>query len=675
MSCHDGHCHDEHKHGHEHDHRHEHEHGQEHDHDHEHGHGHAHDHDHGHGHSHEHGHGEAGERKNTLIRMAVSGALLLAGLFLPMPEGMKIAVMILAYLAVGYPVVLEAVRSLLRLEPLDEMFLMTAASIGAFCLGDYAEGVAVMLLYQAGELFQDYAVDQSRDSIADLMDIRPDSANVEREGRIETILPEYVQVGEVIVVKPGEKVPLDGTVIEGTSALNTLALTGESAPRDVKSGDAALSGCVNLQGVLRIQVTHAFKDSTVSRILELVERAGENKSRADRFITRFARIYTPAVVGLAVLAALVPPLFFGGEWNEWITSALTFLVISCPCALVISVPLTFFSGIGGASRRGILVKGAGYLETLAKTETAVFDKTGTLTKGEFSIARVQAAQGSADDLIALAAAAEKFSTHPVAVSLREGCKRDIGQWTVEDVEEIPGHGIRARVNGQRLAVGNAALMVREGVNCPAVHDAGTVVHVEREGGYLGYIVIADTVKPGAAEAIRALKKLGVQKTVMLTGDSRAAAEAAARETGVDEMHAGLLPDEKVARVEALLKAKSEKGALVFVGDGINDAPVLARADIGVAMGALGSDAAIEAADVVLMDDDPRKLATAIRIARETRKIVRQNVVFSLAVKVLVMILGTMHMTPLWLAVFADVGVCFIAILNAMRAMRKAGKAE
>ena len=658
MSC--KHCHHDHEENHEHEHHHDHkechEQGCE----------------HGHDHGHEHG-GEEENRKTAFIRIGVSAALLLIGLLIPMAEWLKIVVFAASYLTVGYPVVIEAVKSILRLEPLDEMFLMTVASVGAFCLGDYAEGVAVMLLYQIGEFFQDYAVDQSRDSIAELMDIRPDSANVEREGRVETILPQYVKVGEIIVVRPGEKVPLDGTVIEGDSSLNTLALTGESVPRHVKPGDAALSGCVNLNGVLRIEVTHAYEDSTVSRILELVERAGENKSRADQFITRFARIYTPVVVGLAVLVALVPPLLFGGEWSQWITSALTFLVISCPCALVISVPLTFFSGIGGASRRGILVKGAGYLETLAKADVIVFDKTGTLTEGKFAIAEAEAVQGTKEDMIALAAAAERFSTHPIAESLRQGCERDISGWTVENVAEISGHGVRAKVNGQTVYVGNTQLMLREGVPCGCAPKEGTVVHVAAGGKYLGYIRISDVVKPGSAEAVQELKRLGMKKTVMLTGDSHAVAEAVARTVGVDEAHAGLLPDEKVLHVEKLLLEQKEDGALVFVGDGINDAPVLARADIGVAMGALGSDAAIEAADVVLMDDDPRKLAAAIRIARKTRGIVKQNVGFSLAVKLAVMVLGVLHLAPLWAAVFADVGVCFLAILNAMRAMKAAEK--
>ena len=653
MSKHCEHCHHEH----EHEHEHEHDHGHEHHHEHEHG----------------HEHGEEENRAWTLIRIGVSAALLLAGLLIPMPEGLKIALFVLSWLAVGYSVAWEAVKSILHGDALDEMFLMTVASVGAFVLGDYAEGVAVMLLYQVGEFFQDYAVDRSRDSIADLMDIRPDSANVERDGKIETLLPEFVEVGETIVVRPGEKVPLDGVVLEGKSSLNTLALTGESAPRSVGEGDQVLSGCVNIQGVLRVRVNHAYEDSTVARILELVEHAGENQSKADRFITRFARVYTPVVVALAVLAALVPALFFGGDWNEWITSALTFLVISCPCALVISVPLTFFSGIGGASRRGILVKGAGYLETLAHTDTAVFDKTGTLTKGAFTVTEIHAENGDREGMLALAAAAECFSTHPIAQSLLEACRVKPEQKDTQQAEEISGHGVRALVKGKRVAVGNEKLMALEGIRCASPESAGTVSHVAADGKYLGYIVIADEIKPGSQEAIDALRALGVKKTVMLTGDRERTAEAVGRALGMDEIYAGLLPDGKMDKVEDLLREKDEKGALVFVGDGINDAPVLARADIGVAMGALGSDAAIEAADVVLMDDDPRKLPTAIRIARLTLGIVRQNVVFSLAVKILVMILGVLHMAPLWAAVFADVGVCFIAILNAMRAMRVAQK--
>lgn len=609
---------------------------------------------------------EAKERKKMLLRIVASGVLLILGMAVPMAAWLQMAVLLAAWLVVGYSVALSAVKNILRGEVFDEMFLMTLASIGAFCLGEYAEGVAVMLLFQVGELFQDYAVDKSRASISDLMDIRPDSAQVEREGKLVKMLPQGVAVGDVIVVRPGEKIPLDGVVLEGESALNTVALTGESAPRQASPGDTVLSGCVNLQGALRVRVTRAYADSTVARILELVEHASAYKSKADRFITRFAKVYTPAVVLAAVLLALVPPLAFGGAWQEWIQTALSFLVISCPCALVISVPLTFFSGIGGASRRGILIKGANYLETLAQASVAVFDKTGTLTQGTFSVTAVHPQEMGEGRLLSMAAAAERLSTHPIAQSLRQAAAGS--DLETQDVEEIAGQGVRALVDGRRVAVGNEKLMEKVGAGWKPCHHAGTIAHVAVDGEYAGHIVISDVIKAGAEEAIASLKKQGVSKTVMLTGDTAAVAESVARQIGVDEVHAGLLPDGKVAQVERLLEERGEKGALVFVGDGINDAPVLARADVGVAMGALGSDAAIEAADVVLMDDDPRKLCLAIRIARNAHRIVRENIVFSLAVKALVMALGALHLVSLWAAVFADVGVCFLAILNAMRAM-------
>ena len=615
-----------------------------------------------------HEHGEGEENRTALIaRIAASAVLLALGLIAPLPEGAKIAVFLAAWLTVGYSVIWDAAINLLHGHALDERFLMTVASAGAFCLGDYAEGVAVMLLYQIGEFFQDYAVDQSRDSIAELMDIRPDTAEVERDGKTEAVHPEEVRVGEIIRVRPGEKIPLDGTVIEGESALNTLALTGESAPRDVCPGEAVISGCVNMQGVLRIEVTHAFGDSTVARILELVENASEHKSSADRFITRFARVYTPVVVGLAVLLALIPPLLFGEPWKAWVTSALTFLVVSCPCALVISVPLTCFCAIGGASKKGILIKGAGHLEAMAKTGVAVFDKTGTLTRGAFTVTDIHPENGDAEELLALAAAAEQYSTHPIAQALLSAYGR--APLPAEQAEEIAGCGVRALVGGRRVSAGNGRMMARAGVAEPKTRRVGTVVHVAADGEYQGYILIADAVKEGAKEALDALKALGVGKTVMLTGDGEEAARETAEKLGLDEMHAALLPDGKVEEMERLMALRREQETLVFVGDGINDAPVLARADVGVAMGALGSDAAIEAADVVLMDDDPRKLARAIRIARATLRIVRQNVFFSLAVKAVVMILGVLHLSPLWLAIFADVGVCFLAILNATRAMR------
>ncbi len=616
--------------------------------------------------------GHEGEEENRAVmmaRMILSAVLLILGLALPVPKEAKIAMFLASWLTAGYNVIWSALKNILRGRALDERFLMTVASAGAFCLGDFAEGVAVMLLYQIGEFFQDYAVDASRDSIAELMDIRPDSANVERNGKIEEVPPQQVKIGETILVRPGEKIPLDGTVIEGASSLNTLALTGEAAPRDVCPGSAVISGCVNMQSVLRLEVTHEYGDSTVARILEMVENAAENKSRADRFITRFARIYTPAVVGAAVLLALIPPLFFGGAWKEWLTSALTFLVVSCPCALVISVPLTFFCAIGGASKKGILIKGAGHLETIARAGVAVFDKTGTLTRGAFTVTDIQAEDGDGPALLALAAAAEQYSTHPIAQAILSA---HIGEaLPAERVEEIAGHGVRAVIGGRRVSAGNGRMMALEGAAVPQVHRGGTAVHVAADGKYLGYILISDTLKEGAKEAIDALKSLGVRKTVMLTGDSEEAAWEAAEQLGLDETHASLLPDGKVEEIERLMKAGSGQDALVFVGDGINDAPVLARSDVGVAMGALGSDAAIEAADVVLMDDDPRKLPKAIRMARAAMRIVRQNIALSLAVKALVLILSVLHMAPLWLAIFADVGVCFLAILNAMRAMRAA----
>ena len=644
----------------------------EHNHAHNHEHSHARHHDHGdeHHREHNHDHGdEAQSRRIMLARIIVSALLLIASLVVPMGDTVRLVILLAAMLIVGYQVIWEAVINLLHGRMLDEMFLMTLAAVGAFALGDYAEGVAVMLLFQIGEMFQDYAVDKSRDSIAELMDIRPEYANVEKDGQLVRLLPEGVEIGRVIVIRPGEKVPLDGEVLEGYSALNTVALTGESAPRDVKPGDTVISGCVNMQGTLRVRVTSLFADSTVSRILTLVEKSSDHKSKADRFITRFARVYTPIVVGLAVVVALIPPLFTG-EWAEWLHRALSFLVISCPCALVISVPLSFFSGIGGASRRGILMKGANYMEMLADCGTVVMDKTGTLTQGVFKVTHTEAVGMPPERLLALAAAAEGFSTHPIALSLREAAGE---QLCAETAEEIAGHGVIAQVEGRRVAVGNEKLMAREQAACSPVKRAGTVVHVAVDGTYAGYILITDTVKSGAKEAIARLKSLGVQKVVMLTGDSESVAREVAQEVGVDEVHASLLPDGKVAQVERLLDARQKGETLAFVGDGINDAPVLARADVGIAMGAMGADAAIEAADVVLMDDDLRKLADAIRISRATHRIVRENIVFSLAVKALIMVLAIVGMDSLWCAVFADVGVCFLAILNAMRAMHLARK--
>lgn len=657
MGCNCGHCHNDHEHKHEHEHHHEHDHG------------HCHCHDHGHSHGHDHGHDHGGEeanRKVMILRLAISAVLLVLGAAIPAAEWVKAVIFVLAMLAAGYDVIWGAVKNILHGELFDETFLMTLAAIGAFAMGEMAEGAVVMLLFQVGELFQDYAVDKSRDSISDLMDIRPDVAYVEIGGKVIAKKPEEVAIGDVIVVKPGEKVALDGEVIEGASALNTVALTGESVPRNVGVGDQVLSGCVNQQGALRVQVTHAYADSTVARILELVENASENKSKADKFITRFARVYTPVVVVAAALVAVVPSLITG-QWAQWIQRALNFLVISCPCALVISVPLSFFSGIGGASRRGILVKGSNYLELLAKPAAVAFDKTGTLTAGSFSVTAVHPQQMEEQRLLALAAAAEKLSTHPIAASLREAAKQM--NLSADHIVEVAGQGVCAQVDGHRVAVGNEKLMTQEGADWKKCHKTGTIVHVAVDGVYAGHIVISDVIKPGAHSAISGLHALGVKKCVMLTGDSAAAAEQVAREVGVDQVHAQLLPGDKVAQVETLLKESAGKGALVFVGDGINDAPVLARADVGVAMGALGSDAAIEAADVVLMDDDPRKLCDAVRIARKTERIVKENIVFSLAVKVGVMVLSTLGLTSLWAAVFADVGVCFLAILNAIRCGR------
>lgn len=619
-------------------------------------------------HDHCEGEHEEENRKVMILRLAASALLLALALALPVPGWAQAVLCLLAWAAAGYDVVLNALRNILHGEVFDEMFLMTVASVGAFALGEYAEGVAVLLLFQIGELFQDYAVDKSRASIGELMDIRPDAAFVERDGILVKIAPEDAAVGDIMQVKPGERVPLDGEIIAGESTLNTVALTGESAPRRVRPGDQALSGCINLTGLLRVRVTKLYADSTVARILQLVEEAGDRKSKADRFITRFARVYTPAVVAAALAVAVIPPLFTGA-WGEWVRRALTFLVISCPCALVISVPLTYFSGIGGASRKGILIKGANYLESLAYPAAAAFDKTGTLTKGEFAVTETHPVGCESEELLAWAAGAEAASNHPIALALRKAGPAEPP--AAEDVQEIAGHGVCARVGGRRVAVGNQALMEKEGAACPDAQVPGTVAHVAVDGRYAGYIVIADALKENAAAAVRELHSLGVRNLVMLTGDSAAAAEPIAAAAGVDQWHAQLLPGDKVDMVEKLMNARKPGETLLFVGDGINDAPVLARADVGVAMGALGADAAIEAADVVLMDDDPLRLCTAIRIARATRAIVRQNIVFSLAVKAAVMVLGALGLASLWAAVFADVGVCFLAILNAMRAFRAA----
>ena len=615
------------------------------------------------------------KQKRILARIIVSALLLAAVYFLPAEGPLRLALFLLPYGLIGWDVLWRAVRNIARGQVFDENFLMALATVGAFCIGEYPEAVFVMLFYQVGELFQSYAVGRSRQSIAALMDIRPDYANVEREGRLLQVDPEEVAVGDYIVVKPGEKIPLDGVVTEGSSAVNTAALTGESLPRDVSPGDAVVSGCINQSGLLRIKTTKLFGESTVAKILDLVENSSSKKARAENFITKFARYYTPAVVIAALLLALLPPLILGGGWpvwSAWLNRALIFLVISCPCALVISIPLGFFGGIGGASKAGILVKGSNYLEALARTEILVFDKTGTLTKGTFQVTAVHPEEISEERLLELAALAESYSDHPISLSLKAAYQKEIDAGRVKNAEELAGRGVRATVDGLTVCAGNSRLMKEAGADWYDCHLTGTVVHVAVEGRYAGHIVISDVVKPDAAEAVADLKRQGIRRTVMLTGDTPAVGEQVGRELGLDEVHAGLLPADKVDWVEALLKQKTTRGKLAFVGDGINDAPVLSRADIGIAMGGLGSDAAIEAADVVLMDDKPSKLSTAVEISKKTLRIVKQNIVFALGIKALVLLLGALGMANMWEAVFADVGVSVIAILNATRAL-KAGK--
>jgi Cd2+/Zn2+-exporting ATPase len=608
------------------------------------------------------------EQKLTLAEI-IAAAVLLAVSRLPALAGApRIVLCILAYLLVGYEVLWEAVKNIVHGEIFDENFLMSLATVGAIAVGQYPEAVAVMLFYQIGELFQDIAVEKSRASISSLMDIRPDYANMEENGELKQVPPDSVPAGTVIVVKPGEKVPLDGVVVEGSSSLNTTALTGESLPRDVETGDHVISGCVNMSGLLHVRTTGTYGESTVAKILELVEKSDNGKARTEKFITRFAKIYTPAVVGGAVLLAVVPSLVTGA-WTVWIQRALIFLVISCPCALVISIPLGFFGGIGGASRVGVLVKGSNYLEALANAETVVFDKTGTLTKGNFKVSVIHPEIVSQEELLELAALAESYSDHPISQSLRAEYNRAVDKSRITDVEEIAGHGIRATVDGKTVYAGNSKLMDQIGVAWKPCDHEGTIIHVAVDGQYDGHIVIADEIKPQSKQAVADLKSAGVRKTVMLTGDRQAVADSVAKELGIDEVHAELLPAQKVDQMETLLSQKSARGRLVFVGDGINDAPVLKRADVGVAMGALGSDAAIEAADVVLMDDNPAKIATAIRISRHTMKIVTENIVFALGVKALFLILGAFGAANMWEAVFADVGVSLLATLNSLRAMR------
>lgn len=614
------------------------------------------------------------KQKKTLRRI-VGSTVLFAGVWavtalVSLPPWGEFLLYLLPYALIGWDILWKAVRNILNGQVFDENFLMALATVGAFGCGEYREGVAVMLFYQVGELFQSVAVSRSRASIAQLMDIRPDSANVERDGEVVTVDPEEVAVDEIIVIRAGERVPLDGTIVEGASALDTAALTGESMPRDVATGDEVVSGCVNLSGLLRVKVSRPFGESTVSKILDLVENSAAKKAKAEHFITKFARYYTPAVVLCAVALAVLPPLVGLGGWRTWVLRALNFLVVSCPCALVISIPLSFFGGIGGASRQGILVKGGNYLEALAKADTVVFDKTGTLTQGRFAVTEVSPVGRSKEELLELAAQAEQFSTHPIARSILTAWGGTPDRDRVSQVEELAGRGLRVQVDGKTVLAGNQRLMTESGVSLPEQPEApGTVIHLAVEGQYAGRLVIADQLKPGAKEAIQALKASGVGRTVMLTGDSQAAGQAAAKELGLDQVYAQLLPGDKVDQVEALLAEKQPGKTLVYVGDGINDAPVLSRADVGVAMGAMGSDAAIEAADVVLMDDDLRKLSRAVAIARKTMTIVKENTVFAIGVKLAVLALSAAGLVGLWWAVFADVGVSVIAILNSSRMLK------
>lgn len=620
------------------------------------------------------------KQKKMLTRILIAAAMLIALKLIPVTGILQLALYLVVYGIIGYDILKKAWKGILNRQVFDENFLMAVATIGAFALaiyersGDYVEAIAVMLFYQIGELFQSYAVGKSRRNISALMDIRPDYANIERDGQLEKVAPDEVEIGSVIVVQPGEKVPLDGVILSGTSSLNTSALTGESLPRDAKEGDEVISGCINMTGVLRIQTTKEFGESTVSKILELVEDSSSHKSKSEAFISKFARVYTPAVCYGALALAILPPvvrLLTGNsaQWGEWIYRALTFLVISCPCALVISIPLSFFAGIGGASKEGVLIKGSNYLETLSQVKTVVFDKTGTLTQGVFEVSGVHHNEMEDEKLLEYAALAECASSHPISKSLQRAYGKEIDRDRVSDIQEISGKGISAKVDGHDVLAGNSKLMELNRIAFIDCHSVGTIIHMAIDGEYAGHIVISDVVKPHAKEAIERLKHSGVEKTVMLTGDTRRVAEQVAKDLGVDEVHSDLLPADKVAQVEKLLAARGDKDKLAFVGDGINDAPVLSRADIGIAMGAMGSDAAIEAADVVLMDDDPMKIAKAIRISRKCIGIVYQNIVFALVVKFACLALGALGIANMWVAIFADVGVMVLAVLNAIRALR------
>ena len=613
------------------------------------------------------------KQKKMLLRIIIAAVLIVVFSLLPAEGYLRFVLFMIPYLVIGYDILKKAFKGILNKQVFDENFLMAVATVGAILLGDYSEGVAVMLFYQIGELFQSYAVGKSRRNISELMDIRPDYANIEKDGTLEQVDPDEVEIGTIIVVQPGEKVPIDGVIIEGISTLNTSALTGESLPRDAKAGDEVISGCINMTGLLKIRTTKEFGESTVSKILELVENSSSRKSKSENFISKFAKYYTPAVCYGALALAFIPPivLLIMGKpamWGDWIYRALTFLVISCPCALVISIPLSFFAGIGGASNQGILVKGSNYLETLAQTKYVVFDKTGTMTQGVFEVSGIHHNKMPDEKLLEYAALAECSSSHPISKSLQKAYGKPIDRNRVTDIEEISGNGVIAKVDGISVAAGNTKLMNRLGIAYQDCHHVGTVVHMAIDGKYAGHILISDIIKPHAKEAIAELKKAGISKTVMLTGDSKRVADQVAGELGIQEVYSELLPADKVSRVEELLNQKSEKAKLAFVGDGINDAPVLSRADIGIAMGALGSDAAIEAADIVLMDDDPLKISKAIKIARKCIRIVYENIYFAIGIKILCLILGALGIANMWVAIFADVGVMILAVLNAVRTL-------